>query len=37
MHDVPAAPQALDESEVHVVPEQHPPGQEVESQTQLPW
>lgn len=37
MQDVPAGAQVVEEKGAQVFPEQHPLGQEVASQTQLPW
>jgi hypothetical protein len=37
MHDVPICAHVLDPSVVQLLPEQHPPGHDVASQTQLPW
>jgi hypothetical protein len=37
MQLLPAPPHVFAVSDVHVWPEQQPPGQEVASQTQLPW
>ncbi len=37
IQEAPAAAHVVEEKGVQVFPEQHPPGQDVASQTQLPW
>jgi len=36
-HAIPSTPHAGPDGETHALFEQHPPGQEVPSQMQLPW